>query len=232
MRRLHRRVRGDDRHRRGGGAGAALPETDDYGRIMLKALADRLAEAFAEAHARARAARVVGLCAATRQLSSDELIAEKYQRHPAGAGLSRAARPHREGHDLPPARREQGGRHRAHRELRDVAGLGRVGALLRAIRRASTSASARSSATRSRTMRGARAGRWPRPSAGWRRCSTTILPVRGRRHELIAPCRCRPAQRIAKLIWLGYSPGKRGPPCSDVSYSSCCSLALAGTWDR
>ena len=40
------------------------------------------------------------------------------------------------------------------------------------------SASARSSATRSRTMRGARAGRSPRPSGGWRRSSTTIRSLR------------------------------------------------------
>ncbi len=36
---------------------------DDYSAILCKALADRLAEAFAEAHARARAPRVLGLCA-------------------------------------------------------------------------------------------------------------------------------------------------------------------------
>ena len=35
---------------------------DDYSAIMLKALADRLAEAAGRALARARAARVVGLC--------------------------------------------------------------------------------------------------------------------------------------------------------------------------
>jgi 5-methyltetrahydrofolate--homocysteine methyltransferase len=48
---------------------------DDYNDILVKALADRLAEAFAEAlHARVR--REWGI---TESLSNDELIAEKYQ---------------------------------------------------------------------------------------------------------------------------------------------------------
>jgi cobalamin-dependent methionine synthase I len=52
---------------------------DDYSAIMLKALADRLAEAFAECmHARVRR-RPVGLCRRTRRLGNEELIAEKYQ---------------------------------------------------------------------------------------------------------------------------------------------------------
>jgi 5-methyltetrahydrofolate--homocysteine methyltransferase len=48
---------------------------DDYNDILVKALADRLAEAFAEAlHARVR--REWGIC---ESLSNEELIAEKYQ---------------------------------------------------------------------------------------------------------------------------------------------------------
>jgi len=51
---------------------------DDYSAIMLKALADRLAEAFAEyLHARVR--REFWAYAGDEQLSNDELIAEKYR---------------------------------------------------------------------------------------------------------------------------------------------------------
>jgi 5-methyltetrahydrofolate--homocysteine methyltransferase len=55
-----------------------IKKTDDYGRIMLKALADRLAEAFAERmHERVRR-QLWGYIPGER-LTSDELIAEKYQ---------------------------------------------------------------------------------------------------------------------------------------------------------
>ena len=55
-----------------------IAEHDDYSAIMFKALADRLAEAFAEAmHLRVRT-DLWGY-AAQEQLSSEELIAEKYQ---------------------------------------------------------------------------------------------------------------------------------------------------------
>ena len=52
--------------------------TDDYGRIMMKALADRLAEAFAE-HLHARVRREFWGYASGETLSNDDLIAEKYQ---------------------------------------------------------------------------------------------------------------------------------------------------------
>ncbi|MCC8392148.1 methionine synthase [Paraburkholderia sp. MMS20-SJTR3] len=53
-------------------------DNDDYSAIMLKALADRLAEAFAEAmHARVR--RDLWGYATSETLSNDELIAEKYR---------------------------------------------------------------------------------------------------------------------------------------------------------
>ncbi len=53
-------------------------DLDDYSAIMLKALADRLAEAFAEAlHARAR--QDLWGYAANEGLSNDDMIAEKYQ---------------------------------------------------------------------------------------------------------------------------------------------------------
>ena len=55
-----------------------IDDHDDYSAIMLKALADRLAEAFAECmHARVR--RDLWGYAAAEQLSNEELIKEKYQ---------------------------------------------------------------------------------------------------------------------------------------------------------
>ena len=57
---------------------ARISKTDDYGRIMLKALADRLAEAFAERmHQRVR--REFWGYAKDETLSNDELILESYQ---------------------------------------------------------------------------------------------------------------------------------------------------------
>jgi 5-methyltetrahydrofolate--homocysteine methyltransferase len=54
-----------------------IKKTDDYGRIMLKALADRLAEAFAEAmHETVR--RELWGYAKGERLSNEELIAERY----------------------------------------------------------------------------------------------------------------------------------------------------------
>ena len=152
---------------------ARIAATDDYSRILFKALCDRLAEAFAERlHARVR--REFWGYAADETLSNDDLILEKYR------GIRPAP-----GYPAQPDHTEkatlwklmdvaQGGRHRADRELRHVARRGRVGHLSSRIPTAITSASARSSATRSRTMRRARAGRSRRRSAGWRRCSTTI----------------------------------------------------------
>jgi len=55
-----------------------IDKTDDYGRIMLKALADRLAEAFAERmHERVR--RELWAYAPKERLSNEELIAEAYR---------------------------------------------------------------------------------------------------------------------------------------------------------
>jgi 5-methyltetrahydrofolate--homocysteine methyltransferase len=57
---------------------AHIDKTDDYGRIMLKALADRLAEAFAERmHERVR--RELWGYAPKEKLSREELIEEKYR---------------------------------------------------------------------------------------------------------------------------------------------------------
>jgi 5-methyltetrahydrofolate--homocysteine methyltransferase len=55
-----------------------MDDHDDYSAIMLKALADRLAEAFAECmHARVR--RDLWGYAAGEQLNTEELVKEKYQ---------------------------------------------------------------------------------------------------------------------------------------------------------
>ena len=77
-RRLARRLRGD------GGAGdpsrtspASKAAHDDYSDILLKALADRLAEAFAE-HLHERVRREFWAYAPLEQLSPDDLIRETY----------------------------------------------------------------------------------------------------------------------------------------------------------
>ena len=64
-------------------------------------------------------------------LPPDDLILEKYQRHPPGARLSRAARPHREGDAVRAARCREHRRREADRKLCDVAGLVGLGALFR-----------------------------------------------------------------------------------------------------
>ena len=69
-----------------------LDDLDDYSAIMLKALADRMAEAFAEClHHRVRT-DLWGY-AAQESLSNVDLIAEKYQGHTPGARLPRVPRP-------------------------------------------------------------------------------------------------------------------------------------------
>ena len=62
----------------------------------------------------------------TRSCANEDLIAERYQRHPAGAGLPRLPRAHREADPLGAARRAGQHRDRAHREHGDVAGRGGV----------------------------------------------------------------------------------------------------------
>ena len=67
---------------------------DDYNAIMAKALADRLAEASAEwLHRQARLEWGFGADGESLQRRIDH---GKVSRHPPGAGLSRAAGPHRE----------------------------------------------------------------------------------------------------------------------------------------
>ena len=92
--RLHRPVRGDRRpRRREEGARSSLADLDDYSAIMLKALADRLAEAFAERlHQRVRT-ELWGY-AADEPLSQRRADRREVPRHPPGAGLSGLPRPH------------------------------------------------------------------------------------------------------------------------------------------
>jgi hypothetical protein len=116
---------------------------------MLKALADRLAEAFAE-HLHARVRREFWGYAAGETLSNEELIAEEIPRHPPGPGYP-ACPDHTEKGDLfalldAPAR---AGMHSP--KLRhDSGGLGER-LLPRPPGQRTTSRSARSAATSSKT---------------------------------------------------------------------------------
>ena len=119
-RRLRRRVRRDRGHRRRrAGARASRRELDDYSAIIVKALADRLAEAFAECLHAARAPRV-GL---RRRRDAHERRADRREvpRHPPRLRLPGLPRPHREGDAVRAARRAARVGIDAHRELRDDA---------------------------------------------------------------------------------------------------------------
>ena len=72
---------------------------DDYNKIMVKAIADRLAEAFAEyLHERVR--KVYWGYAANENLSNEELIRENYQGIRPGAGLPGLSGAHGKSGDL------------------------------------------------------------------------------------------------------------------------------------
>ena len=145
---------------------------DDYSSIMVKALADRLAEAFAERmHQRVR--KEFWGYAADETFASARADRGEISRHPSGAGLSGATRPHREGDAVRPDRR-RADRREADRKLRDVAG--RLG--VRALFQPPGGALFRRRQDRARPGRGLCGAqgleRRARPSAGSRRCSTTI----------------------------------------------------------
>ena len=118
-------------------------------------------------------ARSSGATRPTRRCASSELIAREISRHPPGARLSGAARPHREG-DAVPAARRRAHRRAADRKLRDVAG--RLG--LRALFQPSREPLFRRRQDRARPGRGLRPAQGldarAKPNAGWRRSSTTI----------------------------------------------------------
>ncbi len=108
---------------------------DDYSSIMIKALADRFAEAFAEAmHQRVR--REFWAYAPEETFAPDELVGEPYRGIRPAARLSRPARPYGEGDALQAARRRAPDRREADRKLCDVAGLIRLRPLYRPSRRA------------------------------------------------------------------------------------------------
>ncbi len=93
---------------------------DDYSAILVKALADRLAEAFAERlHQRVR--KEFWGYEPNEALTQRRHDRGEIPRHPSGARLSGAARPYREGHAVPPAA-GRAHRRQADRELRHVAG--------------------------------------------------------------------------------------------------------------
>ena len=107
---------------------------DDYGAIMVKALADRMAEAFAERlHERVR--KELWGYAAGEDLRQRRVDRGALPRHPPGAGLSRLSRSYREANVVRPAAGRRECRHHSHRELRHVAGCRRCRLVLRAPRR-------------------------------------------------------------------------------------------------
>ncbi len=197
-----------------------VDKTDDYGRIMLKALADRLAEAFAERmHERVR--RELWGYAPAEKLTAEELIAEKYR------GIRPAP-----GYPAQPDHTEKATIFRLlDAEAKPASSSPKASPCGRALPcrgstsptpTATTSASARSSAIRSRTMPRARAGPSRRPSAGWRLCSTTMPGPRAMRPE-----RGRFAE--ARMGWsdlLGSRPGScAGRDACSLGGSQCCHVS-------
>ena len=101
-------------------------EHDDYNSILTKALADRLAEAFAEyLHAQARRDWGYGRNGKALQRRADR---RKVPRHPPRPRLPGPTRPHREADAVRAARRRAGHRHQAHRKLRHAPGRQRLAA--------------------------------------------------------------------------------------------------------
>ena len=163
--RLPRRVRCHGRpRRRRPGSQPSSSEHDDYHAIMVKALADRLAEACAEwLHARARRDWGYG---ADEQLTQADLHDGALSRHPSGVWLSRLPRSQREAASLRSARR-RARRNRPDRELRDDArGLGER-AVLRHTRHHGISPSDGSAGIRSRITQDEKAPASPKPNAGF-----------------------------------------------------------------
>ena len=144
-------------------------EHDDYRSIMVKALADRLAEAFAEwLHAEARKAWYApGRGALERGAGRRALPG-----NPARVRLPGVSRPQREGEAVRAARR-RGRRARADRDVRDHPRRERQRHLLRAPGVALLRRRPDRAATRSTTTRSGRACRSPRRSAGCGRTSAT-----------------------------------------------------------
>lgn len=101
-------------------ADAFEAQHDDYNKIMVKALADRLAEAFAEyLHERVR--KVYWGYAPNENLSNEELIRENYPGHPSGTGLPGLPGTYGKSHHLGVAGSGKTYRHETHRIFRHVA---------------------------------------------------------------------------------------------------------------
>ena len=164
--RPHRRLRGHGGHRRRRArADASRREHDDYNAIMVKALADRLAEAFAERlHQRAREDWGYGRGEALTQRGADP---RAVPRHPPGAGLPGLPRPHREAHALRPARAERSTGIRLTESFAMRPRRERERPLLRAPAGALLRVGQDRRATRCSTTTRARAWTCARSSAGW-----------------------------------------------------------------
>ena len=124
---------------------------DDYSAIMMSALADRLAEAFAE-HLHQRVRKEFWGYAPDETFTPAELIAESYQGIRPAPGYP-AQPDHTEKETLFRLIERRAHRHQSHRELRDVAG--RVG--LRALFQPSAEPLFRRRQDRARSGRGLRA---------------------------------------------------------------------------
>ena len=109
-------------------AGRFEADHDDYNAIMVKALADRLAEAFAEWLHQRGPARVVRVGAGD---DGRRPARRTLPRDPAGVRLPGLSRPHSEGDAVRAAGRPER-RHRPHRALRDDPRGERFGLVLRA----------------------------------------------------------------------------------------------------
>ena len=143
-------------------------DNDDYGSIMVKALADRLAEAFAEfLHERVR--KEFWAYAPEEKLSNDERVSETI----AGSGRRRAIRPSPTTPKSRPFsiswRRSGASAFRLPRVLR-CSRARRSAASISRIRKRIISAWRKSSATRWKTMPCGKTLMSRRSSAGWRRC--------------------------------------------------------------
>ena len=173
---------------------------DDYSAIMAKALADRLAEAWRNIMHQTCTPGILGY-ASDEKLCGPELIARKISRHPPGARLSRAAGSHREGDAVCPPRRRAADRRAPDRKLCDVARRIRIRLLFQPSGKATILVLARSSATRSKTMRRARSGPSSKPKNGWPRSSITIRSP---------PCAMPPSsQAVASRDAIDFGSGGR-----------------------
>ncbi len=117
-------------------ADAFEAQHDDYNKIMVKALADRLAEAFAEyLHERVR--KVYWGYAPNENLSNEELI-RKNSGHPSGTGLSGLPGTYGKSHHLGAAGSGKTHWHETHRIFRHVRPVHRFRVGTSAARTAST----------------------------------------------------------------------------------------------